>query len=119
VLTPLQLVERLVALIPPPGVHMIRYHGAFAPNARVRSQLVPTSATAADAALDQPPRCTHAGRQSYAFLMKRVFAREDEVCGRCGGRTTIEFVTAKDEIEQLLRSIGYPNAPGGDEVSAA
>jgi hypothetical protein len=85
----------------------------------VRSQLVPTSATAADAALDQPPRCTHAGRQSYAFLIKRVFAREVEVCGRCGGRTTIEFVTAKDEIEQLLRSIGYPNAPGGDEVSAA
>jgi hypothetical protein len=42
-----------------------------------------------------------------------------EVCPRCGGRATIEFVTAKDKIEQLLQSIGYPNAPGMAQAPAA
>ena len=51
--------------------------------------------------------------------MKRVFARDVEVCDRCGGRTKIDFVTATDEIEQVLRSIGYSNAPGDNEASAA
>jgi hypothetical protein len=36
-LTPLELLERLAALIPPPRVHRHRYHGVLAPNAPVRA----------------------------------------------------------------------------------
>jgi hypothetical protein len=36
VLEPHELLRRLCALIPPPRVHQIRYHGVFAPNARGR-----------------------------------------------------------------------------------
>ena len=32
-LTPLELIERLAALIPPPRLHRHRYHGVLAPNA--------------------------------------------------------------------------------------
>jgi hypothetical protein len=35
-LTPLELLRRLCVLIPPPRVHVTRYHGIFAPNARHR-----------------------------------------------------------------------------------
>ncbi len=42
-MTPLQLVEKLVALIPRPRVNMIRYNGAFAPNAAQRSSVVPAA----------------------------------------------------------------------------
>jgi hypothetical protein len=120
VLTPLQLVERMVALIPPPRVNMIRYHGAFAPNASARAQVV-ASASAADTAATSPEgtRCTHAGRQAYALLLKRVFAADVEQCAKCGERQTkIRFVTARDEIDQVLRSIGYPNAPDLDRGAA-
>ena len=33
-LTPLELIERLAALISPPRLHRHRYHGVLAPNAR-------------------------------------------------------------------------------------
>ena len=119
VLTPLELVEKLVALIAPPRFHMVRYHGAFAPNAAVRASIVPTPATPSATGEDEP-RCTHSGRQAYAMLMRRVFAVEIERCAKCGGReTTIRFVTEKDDIERVLRSIGYANAPNAGHAASA
>ncbi len=38
---PLVLIARLCALVPPPRFNMIRYHGVFAPNARLRPRIVP------------------------------------------------------------------------------
>jgi hypothetical protein len=38
---PLELLEKLVALVPPPRAHGIVFHGVLAPNARLRSQVVP------------------------------------------------------------------------------
>ncbi len=38
-LTPLELLERLAALIPPPRIHRHRYHGVLAPNAPEREQV--------------------------------------------------------------------------------
>jgi hypothetical protein len=38
-LTPLELIERLAALIPPPRIHRHRYHGVLAPNAPLRAQV--------------------------------------------------------------------------------
>jgi len=40
-LTPDELMARLATLVPPPRVHAVRYHGVFAPNAKVRRQVVP------------------------------------------------------------------------------
>jgi hypothetical protein len=39
-LTPLELLERLAHLVPPPRIHRHRYHGVLAPNARLRSTVV-------------------------------------------------------------------------------
>jgi hypothetical protein len=39
-LTPLELLERLARLVPPPRIHRHRYHGVLAPNARLRSTVV-------------------------------------------------------------------------------
>src|SRR5258708_39079739 len=36
VLTPLALLKELAALIPPPRVHHLRFHGVFGPAARLR-----------------------------------------------------------------------------------
>jgi hypothetical protein len=38
-LTPLELLERLAALIPPPRLHRHRYHGVLAPNSPQRPQV--------------------------------------------------------------------------------
>ncbi len=41
VFEPLELIERLVALIPPPRAHQVRYHGVLAPCAGYRDAVVP------------------------------------------------------------------------------
>ena len=38
-LTPVELIERLAALIPPPRLHRHRYHGVLAPNSPQRAQV--------------------------------------------------------------------------------
>ncbi len=40
VLDPLDFIARLAALVPPPRTNAIRYHGALAPNARLRGRIV-------------------------------------------------------------------------------
>jgi hypothetical protein len=44
VLTPFQLIERLVRLIPPPRLHRHRYAGAFAANSPLRSHVIKSAA---------------------------------------------------------------------------
>ena len=37
-----ELIEKLAALVPPPRLNLVRYHGILAPNARARCLVVPT-----------------------------------------------------------------------------
>ncbi len=48
VLHPVALLRRLAALIPPKRANLVRYHGVFAPNARLRRQVLPRFERAAD-----------------------------------------------------------------------
>jgi Putative transposase len=41
---PLEFMERLAALVPRPRLHLIRFHGVLAPNAKLRSKIVPAPA---------------------------------------------------------------------------
>ena len=41
VMSPLVFLQRLAALVPRPRLHLIRFHGVVAPNARLRAQVVP------------------------------------------------------------------------------
>jgi len=51
-LQPLELIDKLVALIPPPRRHRHRYHGVLAPNAPWREQI--TADANEQAHLDEP-----------------------------------------------------------------
>src|SRR5207247_10508911 len=44
VLSPMDLVARLCAMVPPPGFHMIRFHGVLAAHAVARAELLPPRA---------------------------------------------------------------------------
>jgi len=47
VMEPLEFMERLAALVPRPRLHLIRFHGVLAPNAKLRSKIVPAPASPA------------------------------------------------------------------------
>ena len=41
VMSPLEFMQRLAALVPRPRLHLIRFHGVLAPNAKLRARVVP------------------------------------------------------------------------------
>ena len=88
----MELIEKLAALVPPPRLNLIRYHGVLAPNARDRHHIVPDARltdvpTIQPAAVDTPQARPH--RLSWAALLARVFDIDISVCTACGGRLRI------------------------------
>jgi len=78
VMSPLTFMQRLAALVPRPRLHLIRFHGVLAPNAKLRAQVVlagPHEATGGSELTAPEPVCAHTRpvRMSWARLLKRVF----------------------------------------------
>jgi ribosomal protein S27E len=92
VLEPLDLMARLAALVPPPRMHLTRFHGVFAPHSKLRAAVTPAhrGMGAAPPPTDsvRPPTPRHVA-MSWARRLKRVFGIEIESCARCGGQLRI------------------------------
>ncbi len=112
VMSPLEFIQRLAAWVPRPRLHLIRFHGVLAPNAKLRALVVPqvpeSPAPAAPPA-EGEATCAHhrPARLSWAKLLKRVFEIDIEHCPNCGGE--LRIIAAK--LEQLGNREG-PHAPG-------
>ena len=112
--------ERLAALVPRPRLHLIRFHGVLAPNAKLRRQIVPAPTERAAA-----PPTDHASaqgdtpRMSWARLFKRVLDIDVEHCPNCGG--ALKIIAAIEDppvIIKILSHLGLPTrappcAPAG------
>jgi Putative transposase len=122
-LDPLELIEKLTVLIPPPRFHLLRFHGVLAPRAQLRAAVVPRSSR--DAALGgapaprlsppapQSPPVSGAGRLSWAALMRRVFEIDVLLCRCCGGRRRIVAVyPGGPRLRELLDRLGLSQPPG-------
>lgn len=88
---PLDLIEKLAALVPPPRFNLVRYHGVLAPSAAWRPLVIPESETsapithpncparqqlcAAHTGDSQKKRGSRPRNYSWAELMKRVFVQ--------------------------------------------
>ncbi len=42
VMSPLEFMQHLAALVPRPRLHPIRFHGVLTPNAKLRSEIIPS-----------------------------------------------------------------------------
>lgn len=104
VLTSTEFIEKLVALIPQPRIHLIRFHGILAPHSKLRAAVVPSSKLDGKRRIkSRPPRL------AWAALLKRVFKVDLQKCPKCGGE--VRFVAAivkADTIEAILRHLGLP-----------
>ena len=108
VMSPLEFMQRLAALVPRPRLHLIRLHGVLAPNAKLRAMVVPQGpdegAEAAKPA-ECEANCEHHSsvRLSWARLLKRVFDPDLEHFTKCGGE--LKIIAAMHErpvIEKIL-----------------
>jgi hypothetical protein len=99
VFSPLDFISKLVALIPRPRHNLTRYHGALAPNAKIRKHITPAKSKRKP----KPKRLDHKADNlgdntvsspltaplSWAERLKRVFDVDILLCPKCGGRLTI------------------------------
>ena len=126
VLSPLQLLERLVAFVPPPRMHRHRYHGVLAPHAGLRPAVVaigrapadtpcladPKPASLASGSLDQPPRPVSPARIRWAVLLARIYDVLPLLCPACGGSMKIlAFLTDPPVLSAILVHLDLPNRP--------
>jgi len=92
-LTPLELIDRLAALIPPPRLHRHRYHGVLAPNSPSRgaasayAREPPTEVASAPAA--PAPSTRSPAHYLWAMLLARLFVSLPLVCPNCGADTCL------------------------------
>jgi hypothetical protein len=115
----LDFIARLVALIPPPRMNMVRYHGVFAPNFRDRGLIVPEpkakpckpeGAAAGEetaGAGGETPANGRRERMRWADMLKRTFAIDVTVCPDCQGRLEqIAIIKDRAVAAAILRSLG-------------
>lgn len=107
-LSPGELIEKLIPLIPRPRSHTMRYHGVLAPASGWRSAIVPRRQVCTDATGKQAPhkgKCCQ--RIPWAALLMRVFKIDVLSCGRCGGRMKVlAAVFNQHAVEGILKHLG-------------
>ena len=109
-LTPLELMERLAALVPRPRVHLTRFHGVLAPHYKHRSEIVPK---AKEQPLQVPAdknKKPFKQRIPWARLLARVFSIDVETCPHCQGR--VKIIAAIEDpavIVKILEHLGLPS----------
>jgi len=130
VMSPLEFMQWLAALVPRPRLHLIRFHGVLAPNAKLRALVVPQALEDVIGASEVPATesgCTHCrpARISWARLLKRVFKIDLEHCPNCGGQLKIiAAILEAPVIERILRHLGLqaralPRVPARGDLQQA
>lgn len=126
-------IARLCAMVPPPGFHMVRFHGVLSSHARLRAEVVPEPPPDS---LALPPRQLalfedneelRLVRKPWAWLVKHVFLEDVSVCPKCSGPMRwLEVATTPDAIAKLLARHGLgasaspqPRAPPNGQLSLA
>jgi hypothetical protein len=106
VLSPLEFIGRLAALVPSPRVNLTRFHGVFSPNSKLREQVVP-----AKPVTEEEPKPPKAYGMTWAQRLRRVFAIDIEKCERCGGPVRIiASIEDPDVIQKILKHLNPDQA---------
>ena len=110
--TPVELVEKLAALVPQPRAHLVLYKGVLAANASWRAEVVPRvpTSTEAERAARAVLRLTRRPRRrgatgaeddppGWAELLRRVFAVDGWACPSCGQRMQLRTVVVGPPVK--------------------
>ena len=139
ILGPLELMEKLVAIVPAPKAHQVRYAGILAPAAKWRASIVPArrttgaesppaddlqlvpetphgatkpsaeTATSPDPAAKPCRNSRQSPNYTWAQLMKRIWALDVLECSRCLGRMRI--IAATDDPDATRKILACVGLP--------
>jgi hypothetical protein len=113
----MELMERLVALVPRPRVHLTRYHGVLGPHYKHRKQIVPKPPelkVVGQEQDDMDPKQLELKKKNipWARLLARVFNIDVETCSKCGGN--MKIIAAIEDpkvIRKILEHMGLDTKP--------
>jgi Putative transposase/Transposase zinc-binding domain len=113
---PLEFIEKLAAIVPPPFRHLVTYHGVLSSHAAFRAEVVPAAAKPAQGApetdgpkTELPPRPR---RLPWADLLRRTFEIDVLKCVQCGGKMKVlAVITDPEEVVRLCENLGEPAEP--------
>jgi hypothetical protein len=113
VLSPLERIEKLAALVTPPRLNLVRYHGVLAPNAGFRRLVVPSRSVLPDTSSVGVSTVSPSRRRlGWAALLARVFAVDVMRRPSCGGRLGLVAVLSDAaSIGRYLSGVGLAAAP--------
>jgi len=116
VMSPLEFMQRLAALVPRPRLHLIRFHGVLAPNAKLRPLVVPQGPPAqaqAAAKCEVEPVQARPHRIGWARLLKRVIDIDLQHRPHCcaGELKIIAAILERPAIEKTLTHLGIDPQP--------
>jgi hypothetical protein len=118
VMEPLEFMARLAALVPHPRLHLIRFHGVLAPNAKLRSKIVPAPPERATETSSESAHTQGApARMSWSRLLKRVFDIDVKHCPNCGG--TLKIIAAIEDPPVIVKILSHLGLPSRAHVRAA
>jgi hypothetical protein len=136
-LTPVELIDRIAALVPPPRTHRHRYYGVLAPNSPLRSAVTALAAPMQHAAPQAQTATTSEGLPGlvpagnatpptpepvqpkrspahylWAVLIARIYEVFPLLCPMCAGQMRIiAFITHSADIRRILDHIGVESQP--------
>jgi hypothetical protein len=129
VLEPHDLISRLVAAVPPPRFHTLRYFGVLSSHASLRSEVVPQREMAKhDASIAPPPAAgdqldleldsaddddaPRPTRKRWAWLLTHVFQADLDHCPQCAGPMRwADVATTEDAAARLMAKHGLAPQP--------
>jgi hypothetical protein len=110
VLSPTEITEKLVALVPPPYVHLTRYFGVLSSHSKWRHKIVLKPGVKKGFVATS----TGSARMTWARLLARVFAIDITRCSGCGAKIypeRCEIVTDAPMVGAILHALGLDIDP--------
>lgn len=106
VFSPMELLAKLSAIIPPPRGHLTRYFGVLGPNSQFRSLVVPKRKETLECN-NNDNEATPKQKIKMAILLQHTFGFDLELCPRCGGKMKkIAIITHRSIAKKILKSLG-------------
>lgn len=122
-LTPVEFLDRLATLVPPPRKDRHRYHGVLAPHSPQRPAVTayaglpldgpaPPAMPPAKTPAEAEPKPASPATYFLAVLLARIYAVLPLICPACGSEMRlIAAVTEREPVQRILRHIGEPALP--------
>jgi hypothetical protein len=103
-----EFIEKLVALIPRPKIHLVRWSGVFAPNSPLRKAIIPKPEIKKGFQFREEAdhlRSEAMKNSTWAKLLKRTFKIAMTKCQACKGE--VKFVAAVKNPDSIIRYLKH------------